>query len=144
MRISDWSSDVCSSDLPARRAGAARRLDGADDAFLAGALRRSRQSAGKDGSMTETDTRTVVVEREFAHPPAKVWRALTQPHLVDEWMMAGDVAPRLGDRLDFGADWGPVGCEVVAEEPESKLAYSWDGQGRGSHRTWHATTTTKT
>src|SRR3546814_4332961 len=125
MRISDWSSDVCSSDLragradgrdadrpgrrvaargveasrhpaaggagarppagaagalqrPARRAGAARRLDGADDAFLAGALRRSRQSAGKDGSMTETDTRTVVVEREFAHPPAKVWRALTQ------------------------------------------------------------------
>src|SRR3546814_20399031 len=49
---------------PARRAGAARRLDGADDAFLAGALRRSRQSAGKDGSMTETDTRTVVVDRK--------------------------------------------------------------------------------
>src|SRR3546814_20755089 len=48
----------------ARRARAACRLDGADDGLLAGALRRSRRSAGKDGSMTETaaETRTVIVE----------------------------------------------------------------------------------
>lgn len=27
--------------------------------------------------------RTVVVERELAHPPEKLWRALTQPHLIE-------------------------------------------------------------
>src|SRR3546814_16873105 len=91
--------------------------------------------------MTETDTRTVVVEREFAHPPAKVWRALTQPHLVAEWLMAGDVAPRLGHRFAFGADWGPVDCEVVEVEPERRLAYSWDGTGRESTDTWTLPTT---
>jgi len=31
---------------------------------------------------TSTETRSVVVEREMAHPPEKVWRALTQPHLI--------------------------------------------------------------
>ncbi|OVZ62831.1 polyketide cyclase [Pigmentiphaga sp. NML080357] len=35
--------------------------------------------------MTDTpaETRTVVVEREFPHPPEKIWRALTQPHLIE-------------------------------------------------------------
>src|SRR3546814_1272545 len=31
MRISDWSSDVCSSDLPQRRTALPRRLEGAGD-----------------------------------------------------------------------------------------------------------------
>src|SRR3546814_20323994 len=90
-----------------RRARAACRLDGADDGLLAGALRRSRRSAGKDGSMTETapETRTVIVEREFAPPPAKVWRALTQPHLVADWLIAGDVESTPGQRFRFGAEW---------------------------------------
>jgi hypothetical protein len=30
---------------------------------------------------TATETRSVVVEREIAFPPEKIWRALTQPHL---------------------------------------------------------------
>src|SRR3546814_19907539 len=93
--------------------------------------------------MTETDTRTVVVEREFAHPPAKVWRALTQPHLVAEWLMAGDVAPRLGHRLAFGADWCHVDCEVVEGEPERRPAYTWAGKGVQRTRTWTRTPTGK-
>ncbi|MGO8396570.1 SRPBCC domain-containing protein, partial [Rhizobium ruizarguesonis] len=34
--------------------------------------------------MTEisTETRSVVVERELPFPPEKIWRALTQPHLI--------------------------------------------------------------
>jgi uncharacterized protein YndB with AHSA1/START domain len=31
-----------------------------------------------------TETRSAVVEREFAHPPEKLCRALTQPHLIEE------------------------------------------------------------
>jgi hypothetical protein len=30
---------------------------------------------------TATERLSVVVEREIAHPPEKIWRALTQPHL---------------------------------------------------------------
>ncbi|MBB5707505.1 SRPBCC family protein [Sphingopyxis panaciterrulae] len=93
--------------------------------------------------MTETaaETRTVIVEREFAHPPAKVWRALTQPHLVAEWLMAGDVVSTPGHRFRFGADWGHVDCEVIAVEPERTLAYSWDGKGLESIVTWTLTPT---
>lgn len=86
-------------------------------------------------------TRTIVVEREFAHPPEKVWRALTRPELVAEWLMAGDVAPTLGHRFAFGADWGHVDCEVVEVEPERTLAYSWDGKGLESIVTWTLTPT---
>jgi uncharacterized protein YndB with AHSA1/START domain len=31
-----------------------------------------------------TESRAFVVEREIAHPPEKLWRALTQPHLFAE------------------------------------------------------------
>jgi uncharacterized protein YndB with AHSA1/START domain len=42
--------------------------------------------------MTETSTEalSVVVEREIHHPPEKIWRALTQPHLIEEWLMKND------------------------------------------------------
>ncbi len=34
-----------------------------------------------------TETRSVVIERELPYPPEKIWRALTQPHLIEEWLM---------------------------------------------------------
>ena len=37
-----------------------------------------------------TETLSVVVEREVAFPPEKIWRALTQPHLIEEWLMKND------------------------------------------------------
>ena len=40
-----------------------------------------------------TETRSVVVEREMPHPPEKVWRALTQPLLIEEWLMKNDFKP---------------------------------------------------
>ena len=69
---------------------------------------------------------TVVVEREFAHPPAKLWRALTTPHLMAEWLMESAFAPVVGTRFQFRADWGTVDCEVRVVEPERRLAYTWD------------------
>lgn len=77
--------------------------------------------------MTETETRSVVVERDFAHPPSKLWRALTQPHLIAEWLMRNDFAPRVGHRFNLTGDWGGVlDCEVLELEPERRLAYSWN------------------
>jgi uncharacterized protein YndB with AHSA1/START domain len=39
------------------------------------------------------ETLSVVVEREIPHPPEKIWRALTQPHLIEEWLMKTIFAP---------------------------------------------------
>ncbi|HEY1836033.1 MAG TPA: SRPBCC domain-containing protein [Rhizomicrobium sp.] len=71
----------------------------------------------------------VVVERDIAHPPEKIWRALTQPHLLAEWLMSNDIKPVPGHRFHFRADYLPNGaldCEVLAVEPNRRLAYRWD------------------
>jgi uncharacterized protein YndB with AHSA1/START domain len=76
---------------------------------------------------TAAETRTVVVEREFSHPPEKLWRALTQPHLVEEWLMKNDFSPVVGHRFKLRGDWGGVlDCEVLAVEPNRTLSYTWD------------------
>jgi uncharacterized protein YndB with AHSA1/START domain len=76
---------------------------------------------------TSADTRTVVVEREFPHPPEKIWRALTQPHLIAEWLMKNDFEPAVGHRFNLRGDWGGVlDCEVLAIEPKRTLSYTWN------------------
>ncbi|WP_027146468.1 SRPBCC domain-containing protein [Mesorhizobium sp. WSM3626] len=73
------------------------------------------------------ETRTVVVEREISHPPEKLWRALTQPHLIEEWLMKNDFNPVVGHRFNISADWGGVlDCEVLAVEPHKTLSYTWN------------------
>lgn len=85
--------------------------------------------------MTETITsRTVIVERLLPHAPEKVWRALTQSHLLDEWLMKNDFQPVVGHRFNFRATpmphWnGITDCEVLEVEPHSRLAYSWNASG---------------
>lgn len=76
---------------------------------------------------TATETRTVVVEREMPHPPEKLWRALTQPHLIEEWLMKNDFNPVVGHRFNLHGDWGGVlDCEVLAVEPHKTLSYTWN------------------
>lgn len=91
--------------------------------------------------MTVTETRSVVVEREFPFAPQKIWRALTQPHLLAEWLMQTDFAPALDHRFQFRGDWGAVDCKVLAIEPEKRLSYSWDAMGLESTVTWTLTPT---
>ncbi|BCH08647.1 polyketide cyclase [Mesorhizobium loti] len=74
-----------------------------------------------------TENRTVVVERQISHPPEKLWRALTQPHLIEEWLMKNDFKPAVGHRFNISADWGGVlDCEVLAVEPNKTLSYTWN------------------
>jgi uncharacterized protein YndB with AHSA1/START domain len=73
------------------------------------------------------ETRSVVVEREFPHAAEKLWRALTQPHLMQEWLMKNDFAPQVGHRFKLTGDWGGVlDCEVLEIEPQRTLSYTWD------------------
>jgi len=62
--------------------------------------------------MAANERRSVVVEREIAHPPEKIWRALTQPHLIAEWLMKNDFQAVAGHRFNLRGEWGGVlDCE---------------------------------
>ncbi|MEA3088260.1 MAG: hypothetical protein QOC89_5957 [Paraburkholderia sp.] len=83
-----------------------------------------------------TETRSVVVERELPHPPEKIWRALTQPHLIEEWLMKNDFKLVAEHRFNLRADWGAVDCQVLAIEPNRTLSYTWAAYGLESIVTW--------
>ena len=75
----------------------------------------------------ETGIRVVVVERELPFPPDKVWRALTQPHLIGEWLMRPDgFEPTVGRPFRLSGDWGSVDCQVLEVEANRRLSYRWD------------------
>lgn len=90
---------------------------------------------------TTTDTLSIAVEREMPHPPEKVWRALTQPHLIEAWLMKNTFKPAVNHRFSLDADWGSVHCEVRRCEPTRILSYSWDSKDLRSTVTWTLTPT---
>jgi uncharacterized protein YndB with AHSA1/START domain len=78
-------------------------------------------------SEISAEARSLVVEREIPHPPEKIWRALTQPHLIAEWLMQNDFKPAVGHRFNLRGGWGGVlDCKVLAVEPNKMLSYSWN------------------
>lgn len=90
-----------------------------------------------------TELPPVVIERELPHPPEKVWRALTLPYLIEEWLMKADFKPVVAHRFSFSAGWGRVDCEVLEVEPCKKLAYTWGDDNLKSIVTWTLTPTDK-
>lgn len=84
------------------------------------------------------DAKTIVVEYDLPHPPAKVWRALTEPALLAAWLMPNDFAPVVGHRFTFKSrpirEWdGTVDCQVLEVDAPKRLVYSWQG-GAGEWR----------
>ena len=90
---------------------------------------------------TATETRSVVVERDMPFPPEKIWRALTQPQLIEAWLMKNDFKPVVGHRFNLSADWGAVSCQVLAAEPNKALSYTWAAYGLESVVAWTLTPT---
>jgi uncharacterized protein YndB with AHSA1/START domain len=88
-----------------------------------------------------TETRTVTIEREIPFPPEKIWRALTEPHLIQEWLMKNDFALDVGRKFTLSGDWGSVDCEVLEIEPHRSLSYSWNAMGLESTVTFTLTKT---
>jgi uncharacterized protein YndB with AHSA1/START domain len=91
-------------------------------------------------------TRSLVIEREMPHPAAKIWRALTQGALIEEWLMKNDFQPVVGHQFNFRSTpvpgWdGVINSEVLAIEPNSRLSYSWGTMGTMSVVTWTLTPT---
>ncbi len=76
------------------------------------------------------------IVRDYPYPPARVWRAVTDPALIPLWTATGaggrpeGFAPVAGTRFRFVAKpkpgWsGVVDCEVLEVAAPSLLRYSW-------------------
>ena len=97
--------------------------------------------------MTNTaQTHTLVIERTMPHPPEKIWRALTQGPLIQEWLMTNDFQPVVGHKFSFRStpvpNWnGIIDSQVLVVEPNSRLSYSWASMGMESVVTWTLTPT---
>jgi uncharacterized protein YndB with AHSA1/START domain len=77
-------------------------------------------------------SKTIAVEYVFEAPQHKVWRALTDPTLLEKWLMPNDIKPIVGHKFNFHAppigDWnGVVECEVLTVEEPTLLRYAWRG-----------------
>jgi len=89
--------------------------------------------------------RSIHLERVYPFPPERVFRALTDPQALAEWLMPNDFQPKLGHAFQFRSrpqgNWnGVTDCEVVEFDPPRRLAYTWSGQnkdgtGRALNRT---------
>jgi uncharacterized protein YndB with AHSA1/START domain len=90
---------------------------------------------------TATGTRAVVVEREIPHPPERIWRALTQSQLLEDWLMSNDFRAEAGHSFSLTAAWGTVEGQVQAVEPLQRLSYTWDTKDLRSTVTWTLTPT---
>lgn len=88
-----------------------------------------------------TEALSVIVERDIPFLPEKVWRALTQPHLIEAWLMKNNFKPVVGHRFNLSADWGVVDCEVQAIKPNKSLTYTWETKDLESVVTWTLTPT---
>ena len=83
--------------------------------------------------------RAVMVDRVIPAPAERIWRALTEPHLMAEWLMSADGGPARDDAFRLTADWGSIDCRVIESEPPRRLAYSWRGLGMDTVVTWTLT-----
>jgi uncharacterized protein YndB with AHSA1/START domain len=75
-------------------------------------------------------------ERRFEHGVESVWRALTDPALLPQWLAPGRIELRLGGaaRLDFGDSGIVIDSAVSACDPTHLLEYSWSGPGEETLR----------
>ncbi len=78
-----------------------------------------------------SQTDSISFELDLQHPPQKVWRALTDPVLLADWLL-----PVVEGKLEPGAaftfktqpypGWdGSVQCRVLESEAQKKLSYTW-------------------
>ena len=78
-----------------------------------------------------SQTDSISFEFELAHSPEKVWRALTDPVLLAQWLL-----PVVNLKLEPGSaftfktqpypGWdGTVNCRILEIEAHRKLSYTW-------------------
>ncbi|MFF9395988.1 SRPBCC family protein [Streptomyces griseoluteus] len=83
------------------------------------------------------ENNTITCEKFLPHPPAAVWKALTDPDLHARWWAAGDIKPVAGHRftLDMGT-FGSQPCEVTEVDDQRLLAYRFAEGSLDTTITW--------
>ena len=78
-----------------------------------------------------SQTETISFELELKQGPEKVWRALTDPQLLAEWLLpVFDLELAPGAAFTFKTQayppWdGTVNCRILESKPPTKLSYAW-------------------
>jgi uncharacterized protein YndB with AHSA1/START domain len=93
--------------------------------------------------------RAIEVDQFYAHPPERVWHALTTPELMARWLMQPTgFAPVVGTRFTFRGQpmpsvgfSGDVVCEVIAVVAGERLALSWADAHSDKPTAWVVTWT---
>jgi uncharacterized protein YndB with AHSA1/START domain len=68
----------------------------------------------------------IVLECDLPDSPQKVWKALTVPELLAQWLLPNDMRPEEGARFSFGrGSPGRIDCTVIKAEPHRLLQMSW-------------------
>jgi len=83
----------------------------------------------------------------FNQPAQEVWQYLTQPELMEQWLMKCDFKPEVGHKFKFmhkpkNADgkYEPiVDGEVLEVSPVTRLAYSWKTNTKDGSKTFNST-----
>ena len=79
----------------------------------------------------QTQRESISLDFDLPHAPEKVWRALTDPALLAEWLLpVFDLKLEPGAAFAFKTQaypgWdGTVQCRFVEIEPNRKLTYTW-------------------
>jgi uncharacterized protein YndB with AHSA1/START domain len=80
---------------------------------------------------TRSQTESISFEFDLHHQPDKVWKALTDPELLAEWLLPiADISLDPGVLFTFKAPpqpgWdGTVRCQILEIEAQRKLSYTW-------------------
>jgi uncharacterized protein YndB with AHSA1/START domain len=90
------------------------------------------------------ELRSIEVDQYFPQPPATVWRALTEPALIERWLMPSDFEPVVGHNYSYRTSpveatgfTGIIDCEVLELVPPRLLRISWNSMGSlASTVTW--------
>jgi len=78
-----------------------------------------------------SQTESIAFEFELPHPPQKVWRALTDPVLLAQWLLPVlDLKLQPGAAFRFQAPaqpgWdGTVNCRLLEIDAQNKLTWAW-------------------
>lgn len=99
--------------------------------------RGTERRSEKDRQMNPADqtargqSESIVMEFDLPHAPEKVWRALTDPVLLAQWLLpVADLKLETGAAFTFQAPpqpgWdGVVNCRLREVEARRKLSYTW-------------------